>query len=658
MDSEIESRTSSSEASLPLDQIATSEIEDLIGSWPRRLLHVQSMQSFPWQPGNIYGDAKEPRYNALSYTWGRWALKDHENLEVTGIDVQNVPWTIPRVDPTHFSKSEFQNVLLTIAQCLGTDIDEQGHTVEAESPPVDFVWVDVACIDQRFNQESYLEIGRQADIFRGASLVYIWLTGTTSDNLNEATFDIREFASEARRNMPHQHEHSTIHPFAREPDFEPVWLSYGFKSLKWLQALYKDPWFSSLWTLQEAFLRKDSRFLSKDGSFASPMHRIDEVSYHGSRDSPAPQEDLRTLCLAELVNLCQEIRPSVEANLAVRGIKGLVDDPMGLDTALLLDFFDVSGLTALSRDNPMALYAAAVNRNPSNTLDCIYGIMQVFNFRLGQSNPSVGMDVELTLPDLEDELGIALMSLSPVWSQSFKHVDERRKRGKDWRITRKAAFPEPAYSDCMPWAPERYVDTCKLDVELLNDTIWGRFQGSMCPFPAIREAWSYINDSDTYRQTRWLEGNSDMALVLDVNPELFPETREVGEYSIRRGPMQYMVAGNLANRFGEDLQVLHLGYHKPSLDKCHHFGLILLREGADDEYVWRRLGVCTWDIYPQKPNPVQSTASRPQKAGWVPFYLEPCPVIYCDEDIDEMQLHWATLSMESETWQKTTGIFG
>lgn len=613
------------------------------------------MQSFPWQPGNKYGDTQEPRYNALSYTWGRWALKDHENIEVTGIEVHNIPWTIPRVDPTHFSTSEFQSVLMSIARSPGADIDERGHTVEGQSPPVDFVWVDVACIDQRFNHESYLEIGRQADIFRGASLVYIWLTGTSSDDLDEAAFEIRDFANEARRNMPFQYEHSTIHPSEREADFEPDWLSNGSKSL---QAFYKDPWFSSLWTLQEAFLRKDGRFLSRDGSFAWHMDSLDEITFWDSRDGPAPIEDLRTFCLAELTYVCQYLRPSVEANLAARGVEGDVDDSMALDAADILDFLDVSGLTALSRDNPMALYSAAVNRKPSNTLDCVYGIMQVFNFRLGQSNPSVGADLEFTLLDLEDELGIALMNLSPVWSQSFRHVDWPRKRGKDWRVTRKATFPEPAYSNHMPWAPKRYVSTCKLDAEMLDDTTWGRFQGLMCPFPAIREAWSYVNDSDTYIQAYWLEGDSDMALVLDVNPELFPEGREFGEHNIRRGPMQYMVAGNLANRFGEDLQVLHLGYHKPSVDKCHHFGLILLREGADDEYVWRRLGVCTWDIYPQKPDPVRSTESRPQKDGWVPFYLEPCPVIYCDEDIDEMQLHWATLSMESETWQNAKGIFG
>ncbi|KAI4593805.1 hypothetical protein KJ359_008846 [Pestalotiopsis sp. 9143b] len=499
------------------------------------------MQSFPWQPGNKYGDTKEPRYNALSYTWGRWALKDHENIEVTGIEVHNIPWTIPRVDPTHFSTSEFQSVLMSIARSPGADIDERGHTVEGQSPPVDFVWVDVACIDQRFNHESYLEIGRQADIFRGASLVYIWLTGTSSDDLDEAAFEIRDFANEARRNMPFQYEHSTIHPSEREADFEPDWLSNGSKSL---QAFYKDPWFSSLWTLQEAFLRKDGRFLSRDGSFAWHMDSLDEITFWDSRDGPAPIEDLRTFCLAELTYVCQHLRPSVEANLAARGVEGDVDDSMALDAADILDFLDVSGLTALSRDNPMALYSAAVNRKPSNTLDCVYGIMQVFNFRLGQSNPSVGADLEFTLLDLEDELGIALMNLSPVWSQSFRHVDWPRKRGKDWRVTRKATFPEPAYSNHMPWAPKRYVSTCKLDAEMLDDTTWGRFQGLMCPFPAIREAWSYINDSDTYIQAYWLEGDSDMALVLDVNPELFPEGREVGEHNIRRGPMQYMVAAS------------------------------------------------------------------------------------------------------------------
>lgn len=51
------------------------EDEDALGDWPRRLLHVPTMTSFEWAPGNYYGSTQEPSYNATSYTWGRWAAR-------------------------------------------------------------------------------------------------------------------------------------------------------------------------------------------------------------------------------------------------------------------------------------------------------------------------------------------------------------------------------------------------------------------------------------------------------------------------------------------------------------------------------------------------------------------------------------------------------
>lgn len=50
---------------------------------------------------------------------------------------------------------------------------------------VGFIWVDVVCIDRRFNTESMLEIVRQATIFRKASAVYIWLNHMTTAELSE-----------------------------------------------------------------------------------------------------------------------------------------------------------------------------------------------------------------------------------------------------------------------------------------------------------------------------------------------------------------------------------------------------------------------------------------------------------------------------------------
>ena len=64
--------------------------EEALGPWPRRLLHVPTLTSCEWQPGNVYGGVTEPEFNAITYTWGRWRLKDHELPNVPPIGIRGV----------------------------------------------------------------------------------------------------------------------------------------------------------------------------------------------------------------------------------------------------------------------------------------------------------------------------------------------------------------------------------------------------------------------------------------------------------------------------------------------------------------------------------------------------------------------------------------
>ena len=69
---------------------------DELGEWPRRLLHVSSMTSYEWQPGNVYRGCKELKYLAISYTWGRWKLRDGQKPKVkTALQIDGVPWQNP-----------------------------------------------------------------------------------------------------------------------------------------------------------------------------------------------------------------------------------------------------------------------------------------------------------------------------------------------------------------------------------------------------------------------------------------------------------------------------------------------------------------------------------------------------------------------------------
>ena len=143
-----------------------------MGTWPQRLLHVPRMPSYEWTPGNVYCSHVEPDYNAISYTWGRYDLqymsKDIGKKRyryVKSIAIEGIPWAevVPRIHPDHFSTTEYQQVI----------------NRTQELPPistVEFVWVDVACIDQRDGPQKAMEIGRQANIFKGARTVFVWLT--------------------------------------------------------------------------------------------------------------------------------------------------------------------------------------------------------------------------------------------------------------------------------------------------------------------------------------------------------------------------------------------------------------------------------------------------------------------------------------------------
>jgi hypothetical protein len=195
---------STSDPASPPSESSSSNIliyalPDGIGNWPQRLLHVPSMTSFEWEPGNRYGVHIAPLYNALSYTWGRYdidnafsekkvnkrVLRQTKALPIRfegrPREATEVGWAkeVPRIDPEHFTVSEFGNVIRQVCE-------------SDESAKVEFLWVDVACIDQRDGPQKDAEIGRQAVLFRGAKAVFIWLTRLRSVELNGILRELSE----------------------------------------------------------------------------------------------------------------------------------------------------------------------------------------------------------------------------------------------------------------------------------------------------------------------------------------------------------------------------------------------------------------------------------------------------------------------------------
>lgn len=181
---------------------------DEIGTWPQRLLHVPSMTSYEWTPGNLYGGHVAPKYNAVSYTWGRYNI-DHPSVqadnalrpdrkmlrETRRMNIAGIEWedALPRINPKHYTLHEFRRFINATCRLgrKGKDDGEGGGEEE-----VQFLWLDLACIDQQDGPQKMEEIGRQAGIYRGAEAVFIWLTTAGEERLKQAMEDLRQCAGE------------------------------------------------------------------------------------------------------------------------------------------------------------------------------------------------------------------------------------------------------------------------------------------------------------------------------------------------------------------------------------------------------------------------------------------------------------------------------
>lgn len=165
-------------------------------------------------------------YIAVSYTWGRWKVGETK--------FSGTPWPVPALDPTcKLEISRLKSVLRDI-------------------PCSRYFWVDVLCIDQSNPEELREEIAKQGAIFANASatLTYLWSL-RSSDELMDALGDIGKLLLRSLRfsdpTMPDDDENLRQRGMAEQ--------------------LRVDPYFSSLWTLQESIICPSSIWLAGNGDF-------------------------------------------------------------------------------------------------------------------------------------------------------------------------------------------------------------------------------------------------------------------------------------------------------------------------------------------------------------------------------------------------------
>lgn len=452
--------------------------------WPRRLLHVPTMTSCKWEPGNKYKEQHEPAYNAISYTWGRWKLDNASEMpEVGSLPIKGTPWEIPRIKPSHFTVKEFKNAIRQgvqdtpyLKKSLLKRVNEFIHKIHKQRPQIsefrecpEFLWLDVACIDQRGTSEGKNEVGRQARIFRGAETCYIWLSRTTNAVMVQALDSLK---NKIEPDLFQGHKASSI---AR------AWMKQAPEIHTAIFKIVSDPWFTSLWTLQEAFLHRSAIVILKD------VRNVPELRW--------------PLKMTSLIVQFYNIQRTAKRALILIDSTSEYDASSWQHTKDVVAIIEASGFQSLHNGSPMGALAAAQFRTTIKEVDRVYGIMQVFGdeFSVGEAaNSPQQRSHDYTLSELQDEFGRLLLHRYPILSQIHIHT-EAPPLGKGWRVCERSAIPGRIqfarnYQDhdtTKHFKPGLHVTSrCKLTTTTFCGSTWGYFTGKACDFDILQRLWN------------------------------------------------------------------------------------------------------------------------------------------------------------------------
>lgn len=561
----------------PLLSVTYAAENERAEMWPNRLLYVPEMRSYERQEGNRYKYVTQPCYNILSYTWGRWQDRTGQAEALT---VRGITWRIPAIQPHIFTAAEFKDVLLKV------------------SAGVDWVWVDIACIDQDDSKVRDEEVGRQAGIFSRASSAFIWLHQSPTQRIQSFADELFSLANRCDGDEE----------YIQQTEVGDVTLRFGVDYLdgtlpscvmdgEWMKSvdqslaiLEDEPWFSSLWTLQESYLRSAATFLSREGEQLTRQgyYEVGLVSFM----SAWGQIDLA-------------MRRAAQHSTA-RG-----DEQMSLLRANLLKRMDVLGLTA--HDNPIILYSAAGFRSAIRDDDRIYGIMQVFGFKLGKS---VSPGKKFSLAELELQFAAAINEKSPVWAHMFVHRIEQPP-GRHWCISQSSSMPECLIMD---FAVVR--SHCRISVDTRGQAF---FKGLSCYFDQIKAAWDNTR-TGPWIPTIWRQTSPEIlpveAILLDECNDVLtqiPRGLQRLEDELTWNDGQRELGNLLMMKYGHELKVFFCGTVQTEPDDLSKassdmevddmdgeeektyasVAILALRVVRSGTTRWQRIGVCVWTSLPK-----------------------------------------------------------
>ncbi|ROV98048.1 hypothetical protein VMCG_07059 [Cytospora schulzeri] len=329
------------------------------------------------------------------------------------------------------------------------------------------------------------------------------------------------------------------------------------KVWKGVETIFSDPWFSSLWTLQEGFIRQDAVLLFDDATW------IDIPKFESYTPTGGPCTFL------DLVKAYQNISSRLSAVLWWHS------DRLGHDGIILArktcQRLDDVGIPCMARSHAIALYGVSSFRNSSRENDRIYGIMQVFGLALGKvAHP----DKDFTLSQLEDQLGEAVNKANPVLAQSFVHLADPRPNRR-WCIHRHMyVFSASPDIDRRPTPPTPY---CRIIFD--GSSGFAKFQGHAALLGDL------MRNIGSYRAYTFDDTTENRSKLPESFFQIEPRSGLPGEE----------IEGALELSFGQETSILVIGELRSGPSEW--LGVIAYPvsiSGYPEKTCWARIGVCTW----------------------------------------------------------------
>ena len=433
-------------------------------------------------------------------------------------------------------------------------VEEFERVVRIIGQDFDFAWVDVACIDQENDEVKMDEIGNQMGIFKQARRVYAWLSRSSTDDLQACMNslyaegdNLRMEFERWRKNvrsldgLPEMIENMRAILRTLERVFSDPWVSlFGFRSIKCTETklvlFVVDP------SLQESVLRRDARLLS---------HESDPISMylHG---------ETRNMLFVNFVGRCSKIYDDVSRVMhSHRGKISVHGRPEAIALSENISkIVERAGYHyAYFCSNPSVQYSVAQFRETKYPLDRIYGIMQLYSFRLGAADRNVPPH-SYTLEDLEVEFAQTLILKSPLLSQLFVHTRTTKPR-KSWQITQYSKVPY----DLMDF------DKSAICCEDFSVGESGRLsvRGQTCALEPLVDAWDRIARNTDIAHWAPLNGRIFLDDFEETRDHLdaFPKSDNSKAFDnvIELTAGEVSAAGFLLRKFGEDsLRAFLIGF--------------------------------------------------------------------------------------------------